>query len=58
MRVNGTTLGGQVIGASRTYRHCGSRPASTAPRAKPKPKPRATPKKTPLPVETGGGETG
>ena len=56
VRVNGTTLGGQVIGASRTYRHCGSRPASTAPRAKPKP--RATPKKTPLPVETGGGETG
>jgi hypothetical protein len=58
LRVNGTTLGGQVIGASRTYRRCGSRPASTAPRAKPKPKHHAAPRKTPLPVETGGGETG
>src|SRR6187200_1829067 len=41
VRVNGTTLGGQVIGASRTYRRCGSRPAST----KPKPKRRAAPRK-------------
>ena len=52
VRAAGTTLGGQVIGASRTYRRCGSRPAA------PKPKPRATPRKTPPPVEVGGGEDG
>jgi hypothetical protein len=57
VRVNGTTLGGQVIGASRSYRHCGSRPARK-PSPRPKPKRRATPQKTPPPVETGGGETG
>jgi hypothetical protein len=48
VRVNGTTLGGQVIGASRDYRRCGSRPAATKPRAKP----------TPPPIEQGGGEDG
>jgi hypothetical protein len=60
VRVSGTTLGGQVIGASRTYRRCGSAPASTKPRAKPapKPKPRAKPRRTPGPVEQGGGEDG
>jgi hypothetical protein len=56
VRVAGTTLGGQVIGASRTYRRCGSPPASTKPRAKPAP--RAKPKRTPAPVEQGGGEDG
>ena len=34
VRVSGTTLGGQVIGASRNYRRCGSAPAAK-PRAKP-----------------------
>jgi hypothetical protein len=60
VRVSGTTLGGQVIGASRTYRRCGSAPAATKPRATPraKPKPRAKPRRTPAPVEQGGGEDG
>ena len=31
VRVSGTTLGGQVIGASRTYRRCGSGPAAPKP---------------------------
>jgi hypothetical protein len=59
VRVSGTTLGGQVIGASRSYRRCGSRPARkpSAPSA-PRPKRRAAPQKTPPPVESGGGETG
>ena len=52
VRVNGTTLGGQVIGASRTYRRCA--PAS----AKPTPRKRAKSKPTPPPVEQGGGEDG
>ena len=56
VRVSGTTLGGQVIGASRTYRRCGSRPVSTKPKAKPKRRP--APKKTPAPIEIGGGEDG
>jgi hypothetical protein len=50
VRVSGTTLGGQVIGASRTYRRCGSRPASTKPKRKPAP--------APQPIEVGGGEDG
>jgi len=49
VRVSGTTLGGQVIGASRTYRRCGSRPKAT-PKRKPAPAPR--------PIEVGGGEDG
>ena len=53
VRVNGTTLGGQVIGASRIYRRCGSRPATTTPKPKHRPAPH-----TPVPVETGGGESG
>jgi hypothetical protein len=54
VRVSGTTLGGQVIGTSRTYRRCGSKPAAT----KPKPKRRPKPAKTPPPIEIGGGEDG
>ena len=49
VRVSGTTLGGQVIGASRTYRRCGSRPKAT-PKRKPAP--------APQPIEVGGGEDG
>jgi hypothetical protein len=52
VRVSGTTLGGQVIGASRTYRRCGSRPAA------PKPQRRPAPAKTPPPIQAGGGEDG
>ena len=51
---SGTTLGGQVVHAERTYRHCGA-----AAKAKPKtPQKRATPRATPPPVESGGGEDG
>ena len=53
VRASGTTLGGQVIGASRTYRRCGA-PAAT----RPKPKTRPRPKATPPPVEVGGGDDG
>ncbi len=56
VRVSGTTLGGQVIGASRDYRRCGSRPAAAKP--EPKPKRRPAPAKTPPPTEVGGGEDG
>jgi len=45
VRVSGTTLGGQVIGASRTYRRC----------AQPTAKPR--PRRTPQPIG-GSGEDG
>ena len=59
VRVSGTTLGGQVIGASRTYRRCGSAPAAKPrPKPRPNPAPRAKPKRTPAPVEQGGGEDG
>jgi len=58
VRVSGTTLGGQVIGASRTYRRCGSAPAATKPKPKPAPRKRVKPKPTPPPVEQGGGEDG
>jgi hypothetical protein len=54
VRVSGTTLGGQVVHAERTYRRCG-----VAAKAKPKtPQKRATPRATPPPVESGGGEDG
>jgi hypothetical protein len=54
VRVSGTTLGGQVVHAQRSYRHCG-----TAAKARPKtPQKRATPRATPPPVEAGGGEDG
>jgi hypothetical protein len=59
VRVSGTTLGGQVIGASRDYRRCDSTPAR--PRAKPKPKQNTSkprPKPAPQPVEIGGGDDG
>ena len=62
VRVNGTTLGGQVVGASRSYRRCGT--AVRRPRAKPRPKQNAKPRSrprpraTPPPVESGGGEDG
>jgi hypothetical protein len=48
VRVSGTTLGGQVVHAERSYRRCGR---ATAKR-------RATPRATPPPVEVGGGEDG
>ena len=55
VRVTGTTLGGQVVHATRSYRRCGSR-------AKAKPKTNSTPRPkrptTPGPVEVGGGEDG
>jgi len=35
VRVHGTTLGGQVIGASRTYRRCGRAPAKPRPTPQP-----------------------
>jgi hypothetical protein len=44
VRVSGTTLGGQVVHATRAYRRCGA----------PKPKPRPAPP----PTEIGGGEDG
>ena len=50
VRVGGTTLGGQEIRGSRTYRRCGSRPRSTKPKQKPK--------RTPAPFQVGGGEDG
>ena len=56
VRVSGTTLGGQVVHATRSYRRCG-RPTARK-RAKPKPKQRATPRATPPPIEVGGGEDG
>ena len=52
VRVSGTTLGGQVIGASRSYRRCGQ--ATARPRATPRPRPR----RTPQPIEIGGGDDG
>ena len=62
VRVSGTTLGGQVVHAARSYRRCG-RPtarkrAKPKPKAAPKPKQRATPRATPPPTEVGGGEDG
>ena len=46
VRASGTTLGGQTIGASRSYRRCGTTP--------PKPKSRPKPKVTPPPLQVGG----
>jgi len=51
VRVSGTTLGGQVIHAARSYRRCGSRPAR--PRSN-----KQAPQATPPPIEVGGGEDG
>jgi hypothetical protein len=47
LRVSGTTLGGQVVHASRSYRRCGARKRATP-----------TPRPTPPPSEVGGGEDG
>jgi hypothetical protein len=64
LRVSGTTLGGQVIGASRVYRRCAGKPASTRPRPAPKrrtstPKPKKTkPKPRPALPVVGGGDDG
>ena len=52
VRVNGSTLGGQVVHATRSYRRCG-RPTARR-RTPPKPRRRATPP----PTEVGGGEDG
>lgn len=60
VRVSGTTLGGQVVHAKRSYRHC-RRSAKAKPKRNstpPRPKQRATPRATPPPVEVGGGEDG
>ena len=57
VRVTGTTLGGQVIHATRNYRRCGSKPARSRPNSRARPRgPRAAPKQQP--VEIGGGEDG
>ena len=56
VRVTGTTLGGQVVHADRSYRRCG-RPTARK-KASPKPQQRAKPRATPPPVEVGGGEDG
>jgi hypothetical protein len=64
VRVSGTTLGGQVVHAERSYRRCGSSRKRTTSRPSPKPKPkrqpsrRAKPHATPPPVESGGGDVG
>ena len=56
VRVSGTTLGGQVVHAKRSYRRCGRTTSKPKPRQKRRATPRATP--TPPPVESGGGEDG
>lgn len=56
VRVSGTTLGGQVVHAERTYRHCGRTKAK--PKTNSAPKRRAKPRATPPPTEVGGGEDG
>ena len=53
VRVTGTTHGGQVVHAERSYRRCGQ-----TPRAKPKAKPKRRTTPRPAPVEVGGGEDG
>ena len=51
VRVSGTTLGGQVVHATRSYRRCGAAP-------RPKAAPRSKPRAAPTPVEIGGGDDG
>jgi hypothetical protein len=60
VRVSGTTLGGQVVHAERSYRRCGGSPARShkAPASKPSPRRKAKPHATPPPVEVGGGDDG
>lgn len=50
VRVSGTTLGGQVVHASRSYRRCAS--------SRPRPQRPRRPRATPPPSEVGGGEDG
>jgi hypothetical protein len=50
VRVSGTTLGGQVVHAERSYRRCG--------RTGSKPKVDRPPRAEPPPIEAGGGEDG
>ena len=52
VRVNGSTLGGQVVHATRSYRRCGR----SAARRRTSPPPRQ--RTTPPPTEVGGGEDG
>jgi hypothetical protein len=54
VRVSGTTLGGQVVHAERSYRHCGRTTAKPKTNSTPRPKQRATPP----PIEAGGGDDG
>jgi len=54
VRVSGTTLGGQVVHAERSYRRCGRATAKARPKRNSAPKQRVTPP----PVEVGGGEDG
>ncbi|HYI20242.1 MAG TPA: hypothetical protein VD836_16110 [Solirubrobacteraceae bacterium] len=56
VRVSGTTLGGQVVHATRSYRRCGRSTARK--RAKPKASPQPKQRATPPPTEVGGGEDG
>ena len=58
VRVSGTTLGGQVVHAKRSYRPCGAAKAKPKNNSTPRPKKRATPRATPPPIEAGGGEDG
>lgn len=58
VRVTGTTLGGQVVSAERSYRHCARPKAKPKPDAAPRPKRRARPRPTPPPTVVGGGEDG
>jgi hypothetical protein len=54
LRVSGTTLGGQVVHAERSYHRCGQATA----RSTPTPKRRVKPHATPPPTQIGGGEDG
>src|SRR4051812_45957485 len=58
VRVSGTTLGGQVVHAERSYPRCGQTTAKPKPHNAPRPRRRATPRSTASPIESGGGEDG
>jgi hypothetical protein len=58
VRVSGTTLGGQVVHAARSYRRCGRTQPKPKTNSTPRPKRRTTPRSTPAPIEVGGGEDG
>ena len=55
VRVSGTTLGGQVVHAARSYRRCGRRDGTQAARSR---EARHSRRATPPPTEVGGGEDG